>query len=253
MSLRIGTWNTAGGFGNEATAESLFAHTRQLDADVLVIPEAFSPDGPFLAEAAFEAEGYRSMAIDRDPHDDRSGRMLLMLSRIDYAGGFIPLGERFGLHMFLPSSELSIVGVHLDDRSEAARQASVADYLDATGVFSEQRLLVGDLNAMHRDDAVAKLLRRSVLKRAVELVPSDRGRDVADRLIGMADGGTIELLESNGLQDADGQWRKTFTPGGLPIAQLDHIFHGPSVHIQDFEVFDRGDSDHKPIVATIEV
>lgn len=157
--------------------------------------------------------------------------------------------------MRLHEADMRIVGVHFDDKSEEERHAEVTDFYLHVAKDDVPAVLAGDLNAMHGDDKIARYLKKPLFSAAANHVPSDRFRDISTRLIGMADGRTMRYLTQSYLSDADPQHQPTWGQRHLPpVAQLDHILYNQNhIGLEDFSVHERITSDHRPIMATLEV
>lgn len=253
-TVACGAWNIKGGFGDEAHTLVLMEQLKQLDVDVWVLSEAFDATGEFVAADEIVAQGYEpKVIVDRDETDPRSNRMLVMLSRIACTGSKVRLGERNAASLHFSEIGLHVIGAHFDDRSELARLSSshaLANQIDLDNPF----ILAGDLNAMHGQDRIARLLRQRASQAITEHLPHTRLQNIATRLVGMADGRTMQYLADSGLADADPKHQATLTPYGLPVAQLDHIMYtSNSAQVRQFGLGERATSDHRPIVATIEI
>lgn len=177
MAFEVAVWNSKDSWGDQERYEKALEHVKRIDADVVVLPEAYAEDADSEAivrsKAALESEGYE---VFPTPYGDTDGRrdrhFLMMLSRLKGNFAVLDLGTRqaIKLQMSDESSEksVSLYGVHLDDRRESTRlkqtRAVVADHLraNADNIWTEKAIVVmGDLNALHRDAPDAGLLRSS--------------------------------------------------------------------------------------------
>lgn len=252
MNVTIAAWNAKAGFDNERMGEACFERIAALDADVVVISEAYSVDREFTAGDMFAYEGYRYMAVDRDEQDPRTNRMVVMMSRLNHWAEPVRLGNRNGVSMYFPVLDIEVVGIHLEDRDKAERLRSVVDFVSKADNMSPA-VLAGDLNDMHRGDAPSKIFGTKLAKAGANLLPT-RMKDIARRLHNMAAGESLAYLRSVGYEDADPEHRITFQPFGIPTAQLDHIMYDEEhFAIKEFTLGERGVSDHKPITATLEI
>jgi endonuclease/exonuclease/phosphatase family metal-dependent hydrolase len=275
MSLKIASWNVEGRLSAEngsprRGAAQIVESIRALDADVLVLLEAYSEVSLEALPAATELAdmGYqlRSVPYGEDfteRLDAYAPRLsLLLLSRLAIREcEAIPLGtDRTGIVAtveYAPDQVLRIIGVHLDDREEATRVVQVQDLVKTVCRSPLPTVVMGDFNAMHGDDVwPSKFLQTRVVRALAHIVLPQISR----RAVEMARGDTLHLLESaTDLADADGRHQPTTTPKmrgrewmpSIRLMQIDHIFKTSNVTVEEFAVASDGGADHRAISAYV--
>lgn len=289
MSSEISTlaWNARDAFSTEHAAKARDLVLEQ-EADVIMISEAASmKEGSFekLQEMAgsMASEGYVTLAhpyFDKDERDDTHAWLALGRKDNVAAIGATDLGSRTGSWITYRDEATGTLvdyyGFHLDDRKEPTRQSQVGNLLEVRqtmhqyfGVEGEQRPAVayGDMNSLHQDDKKAKFLRRfeKIVDGSYSIEPGEyhqltglkkklaiprRIGSLASRSVGMANGGTVKMLEDGGFTDFDTERQATKGP-----LQLDRIMATAGiVAVGGVKVHDaKGISDHKPISAKLRV
>lgn len=280
--IRVGSWNARDALGDRTLDRSRLDAALEIiwdmDADVVAIPETahrrHKPrhlnDRLSEIRARMAAEGYIGAVTDyAGVTSERNHHLLSIWTRV---GGIDPedpetgavqiYGSRHGLRVTLPETRLIIDGLHLDDQSEDERVTSAQALLhhSASGI---DRVIMGDLNAMHARD------HRSTLPRALGHLISkfeveeyynpkrklQRAVGRAIRACRMAKGNTLATLEAGGFHDADPNMQPTI--GQRRIAyQLDHILGSKNVVFENFKIHPRRVrstvvSDHSPISAVV--
>ncbi|HUD10226.1 MAG TPA: endonuclease/exonuclease/phosphatase family protein [Candidatus Saccharimonadales bacterium] len=281
MSIKVAAWNLKNGLGDETRSGQIVEEIKKLDADIVVLPEASQEEDlqdvvDELRQEFTENNGYvvddgymvgAALYEDKDRRLDRHG--MIVLNRL-FIGSCVveeSLGDRNGMYVETSDPDTSTpftfhaFGVHFDDRSEASRlqQAQATDFFlrrfDGT-----PRIIAGDFNSMPRQairsgvGRVARLLpARYPTTERPHISPIKRGANVLHRFGAMASGGTLQMLEAVGFEDADPDHQPTW-PNAHPRFQLDHIMVSGEAHAFPFQVHDRSDglSDHRAISATIE-
>ncbi len=249
MSLKIASWNVARKLSDPKRHQKIQAGLEVLDADVVVLSEAFDKTGrPVNLKFARES-GYH-MAVteygDADEHPSQK-QWLCLLSRKAIGSSVIRLASRNALRATVTADEsgrkVEVIGSHFDDRSERLRRAMGRSLLEQIDL-SEPTIVAGDLNTMPGDRFNARLLGSGPARLAARMAPHPRIKSLGGRLNEMASGETLELLTTAGLADADPRHRSTMTVGGLAVAQLDHILYTPdSLSVDAFTRHDLEGSD----------
>jgi len=267
MAVKIAAWNVREGLAQPNEMPEAVEHIKQLDADVVVLSDAFSLRNTLhgsqtetLHEATGELinEGYSFRAIEyKDTEPFRHDRHLAVLSRLQARSSAIRLATRNTLELKVkdPASheEIHVIGAHFDDRCESTREQHVRaliEHLEGAGDFVA---LAGDLNAMHASDKRARFVRSRPVRLIAQHLSSDYRRGGADRLIGMAQGDSLDLLKQHGLEDADWRHKPTWS-AGLPLLQwqLDRIMLSDRLKLERFERAEPTQvSDHRAITATV--
>lgn len=272
-ALRVATWNAEGMFVAGTKTRRAGPHDavtvlRQLEADIVVIPEFgrlsdLTPE----TEAAIRRLGYELITLAYD--EPRSpGLGFAIASRLPVQRTYVHSlsgSARQALEIVCVDSqgkELHVIGVHLDDRSEAGRMnemRSLAEVIDR--LLRERVIVMGDFNAMHRDAWFAKLARSRAGRIATVSVLHTLTRSMAERVREMAIGSTIEyLLQKTHLHDTDTGRQRTISAkqAGLEwapavrLAKIDWIFASSQFHTKHYRVLRDVGSDHRPVVATLE-
>lgn len=265
--MRLAAWNVARGLSNteqEASprrTQQIIDGIEQLDADVVILSEAYNQRGiePDAAQHLTQTLGYRALAT---PYEDSIAHQnepsdfeqhLMILTRQDGALQPVRLGGRNALahQVMVDASPVTILGSHFEDRQETLRLGMAEAVVDMIDDGATPVVLAGDLNAMHRQDWRAHVLRHSLTRLAAQHAPHPRIRSLGTRLTEMADGTTIDTLLAAGLEDSDYHRTATMKLGGAALVQLDHIMTSRGIHSHNFQVDNLRGSDHRAISADI--
>lgn len=279
--MKVAAWNVEGRLAfylerqeGRGSPSHILKGIAALDADVIVLPEAYN--GTRAAkdvETALKSLGYEWIETPYDDPDREEEIALYgkshirILSRIGFVSKEI---VRFGGIRNLPvatvidpdSGELvRIIGVHLEDRSEARRQKQIDDIVSFIKHVPAHTIALGDFNAMWTG-IPAFLLGSLVTSLFARLLPSGDLPSELSRLREMAKGTTMRRLRDEaGLHDADSRHRATVTPKkrnfpylpSVRLCQLDHILFSSTLRATEFTIYkDRG-SDHRAISAEVTV
>lgn len=280
MALKILAQNALDAFSDPQTTDEYILLLERLSPDVAIFPEAYDigrAEGVEAAVKRLEALGYD---VTHGPYDDTDGRkdlhgtILLVRKRMadpTRSGRLTRIGMRNIAENWLldPATGRAVhfVGVHLNDRSEAKRQAELDDLLKLL-VDDEPTIIAGDFNGIHAQDAgIVKIRIARITAQLVKwrLMPAPEptvatkpkkslGRvgSLSKRLSEIASGKTMARLLAAGLTDADVQRRPTY-PARAPFVQLDHVMLSPGLQVQQIEVLPKNSSDHLGIVAELTV
>lgn len=278
MSVKVATWNVRNGLGDHAEYKYAIENIKSLDADVVVLPEAYAEDDEYsdtMEESKFLLEqiGYTVLAArykDADGRLDTHG--LIVASRLEIESSakvrMLPrIGYRIKVEDPGTKTPLMIYGAHFDDRKESTRLGQAhriieahngKRYMDDQSGEASPMVLAGDLNSVYPKSPLALALRASRVvttflpkvnpgENAPNLRRLRRVASLGYRAGGMAAGHTISYLTKEaGLIDADPN--RTPTKGFM---QLDHILHTPNLGSGAFKVHGRATSDHHPISTKI--
>lgn len=274
-NLKIAAWNIEDGLSSEARSHAVVDRIMSLDVDIMVLPEAFGDevsheDTIRVAETELEDAGYRMHVTpyhDSDERPDEHWFAALVRDSVEVNVTTMLLGTRHTLSMQLKEIPLTITGVHLDDRQELTRQQQ-AVHLAEQHSETQPNLLLGDFNAMHRDDNRARVLRAASFM-ANHLPVIDLGEETLNLahirqlgnlsfpLVDRASDGTMSFLERvYGYEDVD--LARLATIGSL---QIDHMLTNFATTVEDewlkitnYTVHDTPESEsyHRPISAVIE-
>jgi endonuclease/exonuclease/phosphatase family metal-dependent hydrolase len=263
--MDIASWNVARGLSDKERSPQIKRGLETLDADIIVLSEAYDVSGkPFQNDFAEEL-GYRSFSTeyeDQQPHPSDK-QFITVLSRVAMNASVIRLATRNAIQLNFDGKDganQQLIGVHFDDRNAQIRNLmaySIAESINP----STSTLVVGDLNSMHEDDWRARIIGSPLSREVAHSIPVlgtegskvklDRIRSILTRLTEMADGKTQEILTEAGFQETDPTYRPTLLLGSFAIAQLDHILHTANLKSQNFQTYRLAGSDHKAISATI--
>jgi endonuclease/exonuclease/phosphatase family metal-dependent hydrolase len=282
QELKIASWNTEDALSKAPKFEAVVERIKSIDADVVSLAEAFSEtalcdsssreaDCLMAARTMLAVAGYGSyfgLYHDTDGRKDRHGFMIL--SRTEHADDEwlnFDLGSRQACGLYAGELGLTVAGVHFDDRRETGRLNQAGSLLQQL-YSDEPNVIMGDLNTMHHSDNRAAALRMvgPIARRLPSIDPGEpkpdgkvsrivhRAGSLSSRLSSMASGYTMDVLTTNGYRDADDAHRPT-----MKFVQLDHIMTNftaipTELYITDFNLHAEagGESDHRPISATIE-
>lgn len=270
--LRVVTWNAEGMFVEGSKTRRALPHDaltvlRQLDADIIVVPE-FGNLGKLRDEiaVAIHALGYQ---LALAPYDDvrAKGVGIAILSRLP-----VVLERQHRLtetnrscleiHCRGGAGEiLRIVGVHLDDRSEEIRMSQIQAVTDIINTHqSMPTLLLGDLNAMHYDSRFARMVRSTVAGTVARHLHHELLSSIATRVHEMGYGTTIRYIdEHTSLRDLDTKHRRTISARqaglewmpSLRLAKIDWIFGSAHFKVLRYRVMRDVGSDHRPVVVDL--
>lgn len=274
MSVRLAEHNISEQLALDGRAVRVAEAVKRLDADVVILPDAYWLDNPLhgaTAKAVRESlgmlgvAGYGYEAVDYGtPKGQWPGRYLVALSRLPAHYSIVEAGSRQAakLRVTDPDTNTALVvfGVHLSDISEEERTEQA---LRLREHFSDVPIAVaGDLNSMPAGSWTARVLRSRPVRQLAERVRDPAPRNYYERSTGranklkrlaaMAEGRALAALVEAGLRDADPRCRPTIVARGLGLAQLDHIMVSQDVRVKDFRLHPRAGSDHRAISAELE-
>ncbi len=273
--LRVVSWNAEGMFvtgtkTRRATPEDALRVLKDLDADIVVIPE-FGLKDNLLKETMAEIEKLSYSCTLTDYNDSRApGLYFGILSRlpISHHKTFQLEGSTRRatiIECLVPGQNepLRVVGVHLDDRNEALRMQQITSVVETVNSKKEAPLLVlGDFNAMSQYSLFAGLMRSTPIHLVTRIIPHQKLRSVFERVSEMASGTTISyLLHHTNLHSLDPRLQRTISAkqadiDWMPswrIAKIDWIFGNQFVVTRSYRVMRDIGSDHRPIIAEISI
>jgi len=275
--MKIASWNVEGRLTSRTskkrgTPEHILRGIKTLDADIVVLPEAYSSALNLGIENKLRELGYQYWQdAEYDEHDREKENTsaddlhIRVLSRLpilkteqlkwNNARGMLSVTVKDPATGHL----IRIIATHLDDRSEERRLAQIKDAIAFINSSDLPTVMMGDFNAMH-DDKWSRLIGSKVVKSLSTLIPHERARGLALQLTEMATGATLGRLEKETrLRDIDDAHRPTTTPKlygiewmpSIRMAQIDHIFVSPEIRASDFRIARDSGSDHRAISANI--
>lgn len=276
--MKLVSWNLEGRLSSlsrdgRGTPEKIVTAIRELDADILVHPEAFGTE-PSVApeiEKALAATGYESVsvayddatsrgekAVVPDPHLRIMSRLLIVHQEVIRPGG---IRNMLSITVRSPEGrELRVIGIHLEDRSEALRLEQIGPLIEYINGSTVPTVMMGDFNAMPPGTVQSRLIHSRAFKAAVGLVTDGHMRYVLQRLSDMATGSTIAtIVRQTPLRNTDPRFRPTTTPKmrrmewmpSIRFAKIDWIFVSPDIEYRDFGISHDLGSDHRALGLTI--
>lgn len=278
MAIKIAAWNVEGRLSQRTTKRRgsprhILDGIRQLDADVIVLPEAYYKDPATGMDEQLRRLGYQWYDARYDDTNDpsseadgdRTNVYIRILSRLPIESARI---SRFGdvrtlgfvtVHDPVSGRRLLVIATHLDDRSEALRLKQAGAIAELVRYEKLPAVMLGDFNAVW-DGAAARFLRSGAVRSLATCVPGKWFRSVAMRFTDMASGRVLQFLADRaGVRDADANRQATATPKlhgvewlpSIRMAQLDHILITGELSASGVTVMPDGGSDHRAITTTI--
>lgn len=245
MPIKVAAWNVNRSLGNEFEG-LIFNGLEQLDADVLVLGEAYStddstPDGfeddvlgrvnqfadrlgyDYIVQTPYQESGSRS--LDEAAQGEQVRLMVLGREVIKNAN-LIRLYNRNALELNIVDDQTGIeiqgIAAHFDDRHEHYRQRMTIDLLSYLDPL-KPKLLMGDLNAMNANSFESRLLKTRFAQFIADHSFTKRMKLITGRSIEMANGSTIRGLEKFGFEDAARFNEPTYKIAGIPFGRIDRI------------------------------
>lgn len=278
MTLKVYSQNALDGFSKSDATKEYIRIMQDMSPDVAVFTEAYKAGTEATVTASSEQLESLGYSVFHGPYDEQDGRKdkhgILLAIRTPLLSTKKSLLTRIGEHNIAEcwlkigqSRQIHLLGMHLNDRNEAKRQAELDDLLQLIDPVNAPTILTGDLNSVHHADTKGKMFRKARwIHLLVQLkiwpktdptgqpMPNNLGRkgSVFYRLHEMASGNTIRRLEENGFTDADAKHQPTFN-ATRPFAQLDHTLISKHFTVSGFERLPAGSSDHRGIVAELKV
>jgi endonuclease/exonuclease/phosphatase family metal-dependent hydrolase len=271
--LSVVTWNAEGMFVDGTKTKRANPHDalrvlRELDADIIVIPE-FGNLAGLRDEIRTTIQSLGYQIASSMYHDARvPGLGFVILSRLpiiaEHTHSLAVTGRTF-LELLCKDPQdncLRIIGVHLDDRGEAIRMKQVGDVVSIINQDNTTpTLLVGDMNAMHETSRLASFVRSKLARSIVRRVKHEQIARVASAVQDMAMGTTIAyILKETTLHDLDTKNRRTISgkQRGLEwipavrLAKIDWIFGSKQFRTLSYRIMRDVGSDHRPVLAKIQ-
>lgn len=279
--MRIGSWNTELRLTQLAekgrgTPDHILEGIKRIDADVLVLPEAYQETPADGIDEKLDAMGYEWRDVgyqDQGREDLYAGRMphMRVLSRLAIAHSEV---VRFGdirntllLTVVDPHTDLpvDVYGTHLTEQSKSMRQAQMHAMADHIVDHSLDRPVVatGDWNVTHGSRRRERMLGGGAVRFMAGHIPHKTARYYAKSMTDMMDSRELAEFEARtSMCDLDPLHRPTTTPkirGGLeklpsiPIMQIDHMYANDLVEAESVRIGPDSGSDHRWIVCDIDL
>ena len=273
--MKIVSWNLEGRLSplsrdGRGTPEAIVAAIKQLDADIIVNPEAFGTDPAIspVIERALTGLGYESRSVAYDDAISRGEKAavtnphLRVMSRLPIKSyevirpGDVRNMVAVRVHDPASNRELRVIGVHLDDRSEELRLRQVTPLIEYINSSDIPTVMMGDCNAMPPDTFKSRFVHSALFRGIATIVMHEHMRYTLTRLSEMATGTTIaSLLRETNLQNTDSHYHPTTTPKmrrmewmpSIRFAKIDWIFASPGIEYKNFSVSADLGSDHRAL------
>lgn len=275
MSIRIASWNIEGrlslydGSKKRGTPPKILAEIARLDADIVVLPEAYLDAPAKGVNERLSQLGYKwyDTQYHDTMHEADVARWGHPFMRVLYRISLETIEtRRWGDMRDLPlltysdpksTKRLHILPIHLDDITEERRLKQVDAIVSYLTMNNEPVVMLGDFNAMWREDW-RKLLASQPFRRLLNVIPHKELRFVLLRLSRMATGEVMKQLMTVGMREADPSHRPTTTPKmrsmphmpSVRLMQIDHILTR-GVSCTPVVIGKDGGSDHRSLSATI--
>lgn len=276
MAFTIASWNVEGrlsqyeGGKKRGTPKKILAEIKRLNADVVVLPEAYLNAPADGVDEQLKSLGYSwyDTKYNDTLHEEDVKRWGYPFMRVLYKLSLVNVEmTRWGDLRDLPlvtvrdpetNKEVTIIATHLDDLTEERRLEQVGSIASYLKTAQNPAVMAGDFNAMWRAGWQG-MLRTQAAKGVARSIPSRRLRNIIVRFFEMADGRTMRRLQEAGLQEADTLRRPTVTPKrrnmtALPsvrLGQIDHILFSPGVTVSTPAIGRDAGSDHRSLLAKI--
>lgn len=267
-SVTVASWN----IHDQLSTASVRRKVLALDADIIVLPEAYAEDarGSQELKAAFhdieattDYEVHYVLYDDADDRTDRHGFVVLTKLQLEATVELLNIGRNV---FVVRVDDLRVVCVHFDDREPATRDYQACELLQAAE-FWEHVVIIGDFNVTHHSTLLGRFLSSRPVSWVIDRLPKGqpgtkqsavaRLGSLAERLRGMTTSYLMSdfALRPDGLfYDADVKERKTKLVSSrihIAMAQLDHVLYR-GAYVKKFQRHKVYGSDHLPIEALIE-
>lgn len=267
----VATWNAegmfvAGSLTRRGTPEQAISVLRELDADVVGVPEFGVIDRTTEAtRAAITAMGYTLLTTT---HNDsrHPGYGSALLSRLPVERQELyALGDDFRQALAatvrtVNGKEIRICSLYLDDRTNASRVREMSHAIEALMRRDMPTIIMGDFNTMSATSMLARFLRLPVMS-LVECLTRGHLQSIIARLRMMAHGTALRILhERTNLHDLDTKHHLTISAKqagfewlpSIRLAKIDWMFGSPEFTTISYRVWRDVGSDHRPIRAELD-
>ena len=272
--MKVASWNVEGRLTlvtkkRRGTPAKILEMIRRIDADVLILPEAYIGHPAPGVDADLRKMGYTWRDARYEERDDEhtNDNYIRVLSKYEILES---ISLRWGDIRGLLSVEIKdpasgqivrFIATHLDERSDDRRYMQLKDAIDFINSSTVPTVMLGDFNAMHYDQR-SKFIRNRMIQNISSRIPHEETRGRGAMLTEMASGNSLKFLESKtNLRDVDLRHQPTTTPKlkgaewmpNIRIAQIDHIFVSPDIESENFKVARDGGADHRAISVNISI
>lgn len=279
MAISIATWNIEGrlskynGGKRRGTPKDILEEIKNLNADIIILPEAYLDKPDEGVDSALKELGYswHDAKYNDTLHDADVARWGHPFMRVLYR---IPVKnvttKRWGNIRTLPvmtvedpetGESACIIPTHLDDITEERRLQQVDAIVEYIAHLDMPVIMLGDFNALWRR-GWRRLLASAFIRWVARHVPFSDMRSVFVRSSFMAEGEVLNRLNRQALlYESDLHYRSTVTlkrretpyVPSIPLMQIDHILVSAGIAISSPVVGRDGGSDHRSLRAVLEI
>jgi len=276
--LKICSWNIEGRLTRyrdgkkRGTPEQIIDEIARLDADIVVLPEAYLSAPLKDSDDRLRALGYKWYDVQYHDtlHDEDVAKWGHPFLRVLYRIPLVDLetrrwGNMRDLPMFIAEDPITkkkayILAIHLDDITEERRLRQLDEIIPFIQESDLPVVMLGDFNAMWHN-GWPRLLGTHLARFTIDYLTFGALRDVLSRLSRMATGTVMERLRGAGLIDADLRHRATTTPKmrsmpfmpSVRLVQIDHVLVSKNIATSMLSIGKDAGSDHRSLTISIEV
>lgn len=278
MAIKIASWNIEGrltrykGGKKRGTPEQIVEEIAKLNADIVVLPEAYLNEPLKESSERLKNMGYEWYDVQYHDtlHEKDVAKWGYPFMRVLYRIPIISAEtRRWGNIRDLPviivedpetKKKLCIIATHLDDLTEERRLQQLDEIIPFIQKSDMSVIMLGDFNAMWHK-GWPRLLATSFIRSIIDNLMFGALRNVLSRLSRMATGTVMERLREAGLIEADPRYRATTTPKmrsmpfmpSVRLAQIDHMLVSKKIVISVPVIGRDAGADHRSLNASIEV
>ncbi|HSW77636.1 MAG TPA: endonuclease/exonuclease/phosphatase family protein [Candidatus Chromulinivoraceae bacterium] len=278
MAIKIASWNIEGrltrykGGKKRGTPEQIVEEIAKLNADIVVLPEAYLNEPLKESGERLKNMGYEWYDVQYHDtlHEKDVAKWGYPFMRVLYR---IPImsaeTRRWGNMRDLPvvivedpetKKKLCIIATHLDDLTEERRLQQLDEIIPFIQKSDMPVIMLGDLNAMWHK-GWPRLLTTSFMRFIINHLMFGELRNVLSRLSRMATGTVMRRLQKAGLTEADPRLRATTTPKmrsmpfmpSVRFVQIDHVLVSKGVTCTIPTIGRDGGSDHRSVKVKITI
>jgi endonuclease/exonuclease/phosphatase (EEP) superfamily protein YafD len=283
MSIRIASWNLeqrlSDGMsrGDRGTPEKILDRIEELDADIVVLPDAFRNAPAEDVDKRLKELGYVWQDVAYNDADrpeqatDNAMPYMRILSRLAIISStelrWADLRTMLAITVQDPETneEIEIIGTHLNDRKSSFRLQqgkAAAEYVNRN---AKKKIMTGDWNETHGSGWRARIFGSKVMQFLARHIPSkhelsdevtyDDLRGFTMRSTDMVSGALPIIEEETNLRDLDQKHRATATPKirglewlpSIRLLQLDHMHASSDIDAEPIRIGRDHGSDHRDI------
>lgn len=209
----------------------------RFNSDIIFLSEAYASAKANSKEVKaalgeFSIHGYQPYMLgyhDNDGRKDQHDMVLLAKKKLERHVDSILIETRHAFKVTFPDNNLTLIGAHLDDRSEERRYEQAEALLRS--IDSQDAIVMGNLNAAHPGTWTGNTLHTlsPLIGRLPKGIPGEkqpkaaRFGNLASRLTEMTNSHVLQLFHENNFNETNHKRQPTVKIGDrLPLIQLDH-------------------------------